>query len=431
MTYEEAVAYVSSLAPRGWRLGLDRMEEFVQRLDVQDALGGPTGPQFIHVAGTNGKGSVTAYLQSMLVESGYRTGAFYSPYVYDLRERVQLGLEMISKGDFADLTARLRPVGESLSETPFGGITEFEFKTGLAFQFWKEKRCDWVALEVGLGGRFDATNVITPRASVVVSIGLDHTSILGDTHAKIAFEKAGIIKAGAPVVVGEMPREALDVVVEQAREKGSPIWRFGYEVMLESEAPGVYRVCTPAGSVGGLRCGIRGSIQPHNMALAVAAMEGSGAARDADALAQGAEKARLPGRMETRLVGSTPVVLDGAHNAEAAIELRKSLEEEFPEARFVLVCGMVQGHEALSFLETIAPLVENAHVAPIDFHRTQTAGELREKLASLGVPAVEHGSVARATEAALSEAGDGLPVLVTGSFYLLAEAASALPKPCR
>src|SRR6185436_18334668 len=235
MTYDEALAYIASLAPRGWRLGLDRMQAFVDKIGMQDALGAEGGPQFIHVAGTNGKGSVTAYLQSILVEAGYKTGAFFSPFVYDPRERVQFGRELISKEDLAKLTEELIPIAESFSDTEFGGITEFEFKTALGFLYWKRKQCEWVALEVGLGGRLDATNVVTPKASIIVSIGLDHTNILGHTLAEIAYEKAGIIKPKVPVVVGQMPHEALEVIERAAAEREAPIWRYGKEIRYQPQ----------------------------------------------------------------------------------------------------------------------------------------------------------------------------------------------------
>ncbi|MBC8064854.1 MAG: bifunctional folylpolyglutamate synthase/dihydrofolate synthase, partial [Chlorobia bacterium] len=231
MTYEKALAYIASLETRGWRLGLDRMQEFANRLGLPGSLGEVGGPQFIHVAGTNGKGSVTAYLQSMLIESGYSTGSFFSPFVYDPRERVQIGRRLIPKSIFALLTEWIRPFGESLTETKFEGVTEFEFKTAMGFQFWKEMEAEWVALEVGLGGRLDSTNIVTPRCSVIVSIGKDHTHILGDTYHQIAEEKAGIIKPGVSVIVGEMPEEALLTILKIAQERGSEAWVFGREIL--------------------------------------------------------------------------------------------------------------------------------------------------------------------------------------------------------
>ncbi|HEY0866603.1 MAG TPA: hypothetical protein VGE01_04465, partial [Fimbriimonas sp.] len=220
MTYPEALAYVSGLEPRGWRLGLDRMQAFIDRAGLSQNVGRPPGTdpagkpgaRFIHVAGTNGKGSVTAFLQSMLVEHGYRTGAFFSPYVVDPRERVQFGRSLISESDFASVVAHLKPIAESFSETEFGGITEFEFKTAVGVEYWRRKRCEWVALEVGLGGRLDATNVVHPACSAIVSIGYDHTQILGDTLEKIAFEKAGIVKPETPLVVGDVPEPARRVI---------------------------------------------------------------------------------------------------------------------------------------------------------------------------------------------------------------------------
>jgi dihydrofolate synthase / folylpolyglutamate synthase len=427
MTYEQAIAYVASLAPRGWRLGLDRMEELVQRAGVSDAIGGEAGPRFIHMAGTNGKGSVTAYLQSMMVESGYQTGAFFSPYVYDIRERVQLGRHMISKADLVRLTEVLKPIEESFADTDFGGVTEFEFKTALGFKYWKEHSCDWVALEVGLGGRLDATNVVTPRASVVVSIGLDHTSILGNTHAEIAYEKAGVVKHGIPVVVGQLLPEAMEVVEREAEIHEAPIWRYGREVQVELEISGRhFKIHTPARTHDNLRPGLVGKMQIHNMALAVAAFDASGAYRDEKAVHKGTRTASLPGRFERRVYHGCDVVLDGAHNVEAATVLADTLEQEFPTRRVVLVTGMVAGHEPARFYKPLAHLVDVAHVSPIAFHRALPPDEVATALMGEPFEVRSHVSASEALTAAHEDAGEGGLIVVTGSFYLVGEIARLL-----
>lgn len=442
MTYKEALDYIAGLAPRGWRLGLDRMREFAHRAGLDDYLG-PEKPKFIHVAGTNGKGSVTAYLQSILHESGYRTGVFFSPYVYDPRERIQLGRELIPETIFAGLTAMLIPVAEEFTDTEFGGISEFEFKTAMAFLFYKRLECEWVALEVGLGGRLDATNIATPRCSVIVSIGLDHTNILGDTIEQIAHEKAGIIKPGVPVVVGDLPAPALAVVEAEAEKNGSTIWRYGREITVAQDAGDASIVVkTPHGEHAGLQLGIPGSMQGHNMALAVAACDLAGATRTLGGLTRGTARASIPGRFEIRRCQDRTFILDGAHNADAAHVLAQSLstylgfgrlpgspgasEPMYRRGKVILVSGMVAGHEPGGFYEPLKDLVDQAIATPIDFHRTLDAAEVGEAIRRFVPDTRLAQSCDQALEEALerSEAGD--VVLVTGSFYLVGQAGNWL-----
>lgn len=419
MSYEEALKYIASLETRGWRLGLDRMQEFANRLGLPGSLGEVGGPQFIHVAGTNGKGSVTAYLQSMLIETGYSTGAFFSPFVYDPRERVQIGRRLIPKNLFALLTEWIKPFAESLTDTKYEGITEFEFKTAMGFQFWKEMEAEWVALEVGLGGRLDSTNIVTPRASVIVSIGRDHTHILGDTYEAIAEEKAGIIKPGVPVVVGDMPDPAREKILSIARERGSEAWVYGDQVLLTPEEGGVYSVKTPHGTHAGLAPGIQGVMQPHNMALAVAAMDASGATRTLGGLQRGAKDAFAPGRMQCVRALDRNWLLDGAHNRESADVLERSLVNE--RRRIILLAGMLQGHDPAPFFEILAPAVDTAVFAPIDFHRAMSPDDLLGKVGSLFPSALSRPTLDQAVQAALETATAEDLILVTGSFYLVGE----------
>jgi dihydrofolate synthase / folylpolyglutamate synthase len=432
LTYEEALAYIASLEARGWRLGLDRMQEFASRLGLAGSLGEPGGPQFIHVAGTNGKGSVTAYLQSMLVESEYSTGAFYSPFVFDPRERIQIRRRLIPKNIFALLTQWIKPFAESLTDTKYEGVTEFEFKTAMGFQFWKEMECDWVALEVGLGGRLDSTNIVTPRCSVIVSIGLDHTNILGDSYERIAEEKAGIIKPGIPVVIGEMPDVAKDVLLRIAKERGAEAWSFGREVVLAPDPaePDLWQVTTPAGSHGGLENGIEGGMQPHNMALAVAAMDAAGATKTLGGLQRGARDASVPGRMQRVRFHDRQWLLDGAHNRESAAVLAQSLQEGGDTSRkVVVITGMVLGHEAEPLYKEIALFAKHAIFAPIDFHRAVAPSDLQATVGSLFDRTQIAKSVPDAIDLAFEATGPDDLILVTGSFYLVGEAGRELGIP--
>ncbi|MFZ4506682.1 MAG: bifunctional folylpolyglutamate synthase/dihydrofolate synthase [Fimbriimonas sp.] len=421
MNYEEALAALTSMTNRGWKLGLERMQEFVKRADLTDAVGANGGPQFIHIAGTNGKGSVTAFTQSILVEAGHRTGAFFSPFVVDPRERVQFGRELIGKDEFTDLFVRYAAIGESLDDTPFGAISEFELKTGIGFGYWKQKQCDWVALEVGLGGRLDSTNVVTPRACAVVSIGLDHCHILGHTYAEIAREKAGIIKPGIPVVVGQMPPEALSTIEEIAIERDAPIWRVGNEISVEALDQG-FRIRTPR-SEATVHPSLIGQIQGHNAAVAYAACELSGAVTDPETLARGISLAAAPGRYQEMRAFGRDFILDGAHNADAGRVLAQSLAARLDDRPVVLVTGMVGGHDVAEFYRSIQNYLETVHLAPIDSPRANAPSEIARILAeTANVQAEIHDSVESALrQAALNCPPNGV-VLVTGSFYLVGEA---------
>lgn len=426
MTYEEALAYIASLETRGWRLGLERMQEFANRLGLPGSLGENAGPQFIHVAGTNGKGSVTAYLQSMLIETGYSTGSFFSPFVFDPRERVQIGRRLIPKPIFALLTEWIRPFGESLTDTKFEGVTEFEFKTAMGFQFWKEMEAEWVALEVGLGGRLDSTNIVTPRCSVIVSIGKDHTHILGDSYHQIAVEKAGIIKPGMPVVLGEMPEEALLPILQIARERRSETWVFGREIQLaKDETVGSteeYVVTTPRGSHAGLVPGLVGVMQPHNMALAVAAMDAAGATKTLGGLQRGARDAFVPGRMQRVHAEDREWLLDGAHNRESARVLAESLRASGDAGRrIVLLTGMVQGHDPIPLFRELAALVAEVIFAPIESRRAVPSQQLLVATGGLFAKSSAKETLDTAIQAAVCATRPGDLILVSGSFYLVGE----------
>jgi dihydrofolate synthase/folylpolyglutamate synthase len=407
-TYEAALKYVADLAPRGWRLGLDRMQEFARRSGIKQ------GPKFVHVTGTNGKGSVTAFCQSLLIEQGYQTGAFFSPYVADPRERIQLNRDLISPEDFLRIVQELKPIGETMESTEFEGPTEFEFKTAMGFRYFEQKNCDWVALEVGLGGRLDATNIIDPAVSVIVSIGMDHTAILGETETLIASEKAGIIKPERPVVIGPMSCEAREVIERVATEKGAPIWRFGAEFLSAPTAHG-WLVRTPNRELKGLKPGLSGPIQGVNLGVAIAALDAAGAISDESALYVGAARAFAPGRMQRVNYRGRGLILDGAHNAAAAQTLANSLQGE---GRFTLLTSMVRGHDPSKFYEPLVNLVGTAIVGPIDFHRAQPTSTIAGAISGLGLPTQEFHTAGSALEAAMEL---NQPILVTGSFYWVGE----------
>jgi len=410
-TYGEAVAYISSLEKRGWRLGLDRMQELLRR------LGNPhEGQKFLHVAGTNGKGSVTAYIQAILCEMGLRAGGYFSPYVYDFRERIQICGEMIPEQDVTRLCGVLAPISDSLQGTEYGGPTEFEFKTAMGLLFWRERACDAVALEVGLGGRLDATNVVDPVVSVITSISLDHREHLGDTVEQIAAEKAGIVKPKRPVVSGA--GAGAHVVREIADAVGAPLWELGAEVRCGVNEAGALWVETPVARFGGLRPAMVGEHQQSNVALAIGAIHVAGWHPEERAVREAVAKTRLPGRLEP--LGDPPrLFLDGAHNAAAIQAVLDALAGFRVQTA---VWSAASGHDAEAVLAKLTARLPSVIACPMQHRRALPSEEVR-------ILANRHGaSYAASVSDALAEAqrlSEGRPILVTGSFYLLAEAKEA------
>lgn len=425
-TFEEAVQAISSLEKRGWRLGLDRMREFADRSGLGAMLAPPDAPGYIHVAGTNGKGSVTSYVQGILRGQGHRTGAFYSPYVYDVRERIQGPGGLISRPDFAAIAAMLMPIADAMVDSELGGPTEFEFKTAMGLEYWRRTNCEWVALEVGLGGRLDATSIVTPAAGVITSIGWDHMHILGDTLAAIAREKAGIAKPGVPLVVGPVAPEARDVIHAHAQAVGAPLFQYGDQFSLEYVGTG-YILRSQFGDLGPLTPGIFGAMQPENMVLAVMACLVAGAVVDPEAVPPAVRSVRAPGRFQRISFRGREIILDGAHNRDAAEVLARSLHDYGIE-KVVMVTNMLQGHEAEAFYRPLLNLAVSAHVPPIDFPRARSVEEIQAVIEDGGCSAESHVGILSALDAAIADAREhpGAAILVTGSFYLIGEVGRAM-----
>lgn len=420
MTYEEALVKISELPPRGIRLGLERMKAFCQSAGIE--LQGEI-PRFIQVAGTNGKGSVTACLQSLFLEAGFNTGAYFSPYVYDPRERIQLGRNLISEEEFAALTTALFEFVPPFENSEYGGISEFEFKTAMGLLAFQQNKCERVALEVGLGGTYDATSVVHPACGVIVSIGLDHTHILGDTLDKIAAEKAGILKPEMPLVLGEMPAEASETILSHARALNCPVWQLGKEIRLTGVSE--YTVELPTRTISGLKPGLHGVKQPENMALAIAAGELSGCLEGVpdEVLVRGIRNTTIPGRFERIQKAKQLFVLDGAHNGEAAATLAASLLAE-REGQWVLVLSMLHGHDVERFLKPFAEnnLVSECLVLPLDNPRAMPANDIA-KVCEQYFPTRVFQTAEQAIEYAQETQQN---VVVTGSFYLLGPMKEAL-----
>jgi len=296
-----------------------------------------------------------------------------------------------------------------MESSAFGGVTEFEFKTAMGFLAWKRAGCRAIALEVGLGGRLDATNVVSPAACAIVSIGLDHTAILGPDLATIAGEKAGILKPGIPAIVGEMDPSAFERIDALAKKVGSPIWTVGQEVEYDRDS-----VRTPRGTLTGVKPTLIGRWQMHNAAVAIGMLHAGGVTDPG--IVDGINNARAPGRFEIRQHNGRTVVLDGAHNGPAAVALIETLAEKFPNQRFTVITNMLSGHHAADFYEPISSIAEHAIVAPIFNIRARSTAEAGEELMPFFSKVDAVSTIGEAFRLA-----DG-PVLVTGSNYLVGDA---------
>lgn len=417
MNYEEALNYIHSLERFGSQPGLERIKQVLKKLgDPQDGL------RFIHLAGTNGKGSTAAFSASILKCCGLKTGLFISPFVVDFRERIQINGEYIGKADLARLAEQ---TAAAISDDCY--LTEFEFITVLAFLYFKEQACDAVVLETGLGGRLDATNVIKkPLVSVITKIGLDHTRVLGDTISLIAAEKCGIIKSGAPVVsVASQPNDALSVIEKFCRERDC---RLALAKMLPFSQTNAFESHITVDGVD-CRLGLSGSYQAENAAAAVLAAKTAFPQIGAEEIKKGIENARFPARFE--LISRSPLVLlDGAHNPCGAAALAEALKTA-GLSRLVGISGMMADKETDRVLQTLCPFLSAVVCLEVKSNpRSLSAEKLKEKAAKFCCNTVTaentDDSLTLAENILKSENADG--ILVFGSLYLASEIREKLKK---
>ena len=417
MTYIDAVNKINSLLRFGIQPGLERIQALLDRIgNPQKHL------KFVHVAGTNGKGSACSLLSSVLQEAGYRTGLFTSPYITDFRERFQVNGEKIPEEALVRILDRLVPLIEEMAEQG-EIITEFELITAVAFQWFYEEKCDIVVLEVGLGGRFDATNVIdTPLAAVIMSISLDHTAILGDTVEQIAFEKCGIIKDGGDVVLYPDQEDGVYGVVADA------VQSHGGRLILPS--PG--SVTEVSSSIEGTVACYRGeeyclpflgAHQLKNAAAAFAAVEllrEKGYQVSRDAMKDGVAKAYIPARMEV-LSPSPLVILDGAHNPGAAQVLAQALKKYLPDRKIVGIMGMLRDKDSKSSLRSLATLFQALITVTPKNPRALSAEELANRAKEYCGQVFVKDDLSQAIAMAKELAGEDGAIVICGSLYLAGE----------
>ncbi len=411
MNYEESLEYINSVTWKGSRPGLSRISELLER------LGNPEkGLKCVHVAGTNGKGSFCAMLTSVLMKAGYSVGTYTSPYIETFTERIMLNGENIPEDELAEITTYIRPFAESMEDVP----TWFELITAICFEYFKRKNVDVVVLEVGMGGRLDATNVITePLLSVITGIALDHTEYLGDTIEAIAGEKAGIIKPGCPALFGGESPAALRVIKAAAGERGSELYVTDHSALN-------IKKCTVEGSIidykqhENIRLSLLGLYQPMNAANVIEAVEilrAGGMSIPEEALFEGLECAKWKGRFE-KMCADPLVFFDGGHNIEGASAAVETVKRYFEGRRVNILTGVMADKRYSEMAAIMAPVAGRVFTVSPDNPRALDAEEYAAVFRAMGVRAESFAGYEQAVAAAMRASFlERVPLLALGSLY--------------
>jgi len=418
--YSEAIDYLYGLQYHGIKLGLNNTRTLLRLLnDPQSSF------RSIHIAGTNGKGSTSSLIASVLRKAGFTVGLFTSPHLVSFTERIRVNGERIPEEKVIELTDRIR---ELINEEPGFSPTFFEFVTALGFEYFREQNVEWAVVETGMGGRLDATNILAPVVQVITPIGLDHKEFLGSTLREIAGEKAGIIKEGVPLVTTPHPPEAEEVILSTAEEKKSPAYLFGRDFTVriaESDTKGNrFDYVSKMGAKKDLSIPLPGRFQVSNASLAIKTVELVNDSRiTPEIIKEGLSSVSLEGRCEM-LDWKFPLLLDGAHNPDAAASLAATLDTIYRKEYkgFIFIIGMMGDKEVDAFLSALLPLAKSIIFTTLAFERAARA----ERLQDVAVQNGYHSHIADTAKEALAMAGrereEGDLVVLTGSFYAVGEA---------
>jgi dihydrofolate synthase / folylpolyglutamate synthase len=421
MSYLQSVEFLYGLQKHGIKPGLGPIQELLDRLEHPERR-----YRSLHIGGTNGKGSTATVAASMLQAAGYRVGLYTSPHLVEFRERIRVNGNLITEERVAVLTDCVRAAVGGPREPTF-----FEFTTAMAFQQFADAGVDVAVVEVGLGGRFDATNVLMPAAAAITNVALDHQEYLGETISEIAYEKAGIIKPGVPVVVGRVSGEAMAVLSRVAGERGAPLKRLHGDFKVSGKSPARFRYEGLKASYDELACPLAGRHQLDNVACALALLEAvseQGLPVSEGAAREGLRAVRWAGRLET--VESRPtLVLDGAHNPDAAAVVALYLDDfrrQHSGSRVIVVLGMMRDKDREGFLDHLLPHADEVIVTQARVSRSATAQELEASVRARGRTANLIPDLADAISLARRVAAPDDLILVTGSLMLVGEAKAIL-----
>ena len=421
MNYNEALQFIHESHKFGMRLGLDNIKKLLELLgDPQNNL------KIIHVAGTNGKGSTCSFISSILKESGYKVGLYTSPFLETFTERIRVNGENIREEEVGKIVSLIKEKIEIMVSEGYSYPTEFEIVTAMAFYYYNQEKVDFVALEVGLGGRYDATNVIDkPVVSAITSISLDHTGILGDTLAKIAFEKGGIIKENCPTIVYPQQEEASEVIKNICAEKKSKYIECDFkniEIKSSNINSQIYNCNINGKELRDVEIKLIGDHQIKNSIVALNVIEYLNDIKitniSEENIRKGLLETKWPGRIEK--ISENPMfIIDGAHNEEGAKSLANSIDKYFENKNKILVIGMLEDKDIESVLDLLIPKFNKVITTTPDNPRAIDANKLKEKIERYNIEVTCKPNIKEAVDYALEISNKDDAIISAGSLYMI------------
>ena len=410
MNFNEALEYINGTQWYGSKPGLERVTELLEKLGRPDK-----DLKYVHVAGTNGKGSCASMMANILKCCGYKTGLFTSPYLFRFNERMKINGEEIENEVLAKLVEKIKPLADSMEDHP----TEFELMTAAAMLWYSQESCDIVVLEVGMGGRFDATNIIEkPEVSVIMNIGLDHTGVLGDTVEKIAFEKAGIIKPGCPCVLYNQEENVETVIENCCKERSSKLFKADFSQIKPEFDSFEGQVFSYKGDAYAIS--LLGSHQMKNAAVvaeAVKVLREQGWVLEQDDVEHGFYSAQWPARFEL-VCQEPPVIVDGGHNPQCALTVRDNLLHYFPDKRRVVLLGILGDKDYRELIEILNDAADEYVCVRPNSDRALAVEDLKKEIEKFGKVATAAESIKEGMALALEKAGEDGMVCAVGSLYM-------------
>lgn len=419
MNYQAAVQYIHDCSKFGIKLGLERIREILKRVgNPQDKY------RIVHIAGTNGKGSTAAFYDFALRETGLKVGRFTSPHLSSYRERITVNGELIPEDDLAEVVTELQSIVEAVAADGFGPPTEFELGTAAGLLYFARREVDLAVVEVGMGGRFDATNVVTPILSVITHIALDHREYLGGTLEKIAFEKAGIIKPGVPVVIGIQEPEIEEYLTEVAISRKAPYSLAGsltIERATVAEGGNGFAITHPLFGPLNVRTGLVGKHQINNCLNFLAGLEflhQLGLKFTQENIVSGLAKAYWPGRFErVARFESLKLYLDGAHNPDGMRALVENISSIYPGQKADLLVGILNNRPLAEMAAILAPIARRVIVTTVPDPKSSKTQDLTRVFTELGIDTVAEPIPEKALELLLTT--DNHLAIICGSLYLV------------
>lgn len=422
MKYEEAMRYITEVGNFGSSYGLDRTFRLLELLDnPQNKI------KTIHIAGTNGKGSTTAMISKILMGSGYKVGMYTSPFLEEFEERIQINRVNIPKEKLGSLMDKLKVVVDKVIEEGYNHPTEFEIVTCLMFLYFYNEKVDFAVVEVGLGGRLDSTNVITPIISIITSISYDHTNLLGNTLTEIAGEKAGIIKANVPVVIFPQEEEILRVIESKCSELNSTLYIVNKDdselvEILQEEKPYQKVKIKGFNNEYNVKLPLLGEHQIVNLSLAIKAIEvlekENKVKISKEILEESLKNVTWNGRLEV-MKKSPLLVIDGAHNIQGITKLKENIEKYFKYKNVYLILGILADKDVESMIKVITPMAKAVYAVTPNSTRAEDAYDLKNEVIKYNKNCIAFKEYEEALKAALKDAKDNDIIIVSGSLYMI------------